>query len=114
VEQTWKPTTAGILSIICGAWGVTIGAVVAMLGGSITCMVGVPFTARILGLIGFPMIALGIVAIVGGVYALRRRVWGLALAGAICAFLVPPPFVLGILAIIFVAMGKGEFEQTTK
>jgi len=32
------------------------------------------------------------------------------LAGAICAFLIPPPFVLGILAIIFVVMGKGEFE----
>jgi hypothetical protein len=39
-------------------------------------MVGVPFAARILSVIGFPMIALGIVAIVGGIYALRRRVWG--------------------------------------
>jgi len=34
----------------------------------------------------------------------------LALAGAICAFLVPLTFILGILAIIFVAMGKREFE----
>ena len=48
--------------------------------------------------------------IVGGIFALRRRVWGLALAGAICAFLVPAGFILGILAIIFVAMGKREFE----
>jgi len=53
---------------------------------------------------------LGAVAIAGGIYALKRRVWGLAFAGAICAFLIPPPFVLGILAIIFVVMGKGEFE----
>lgn len=114
MEQTWKPTTAGILSIICGAWGVSSGAVVAVVGGSITWMQVGPWASRILGAIGVPMIALGIVAIVGGIYALKRRVWGLALAGAICALLVPPPFILGILAIIFVVMGKGEFEQSTK
>jgi len=110
MEKTWKPTTAGILSIICGTWGVSSGAVIVVLGGSITWMVDVPFAAKILGLVGIPMIVLGTVAIVGGVYALKRRVWGLALAGAICAFIVPPAFVLGILAIIFVVMGKGEFE----
>jgi hypothetical protein len=40
---------------------------------------------------------------------MKRRVWGLALAGSICA-LVGPWGILGILAIIFVALGKGEFE----
>ena len=110
MEKTWKSTTAGILSIICGAWGVSSGAVIAVLGGSVTWMVGVPFAAKILGLVGIPMIVLGTVAIVGGVYALKRKVWGLALAGAICAFIVPPAFVLGIPAIIFVVMGKSEFE----
>jgi len=47
--------------------------------------------------------------IVGGIYALRRRIWGLALAGSICA-LLGPWALLGILAIIFVSLGKGEFE----
>ena len=49
-----------------------------------------------------------IIAIVGGIYALRRRIWGLALAGSICAlvgFGIP-----GILAIIFVTKGKREFK----
>jgi hypothetical protein len=49
---------------------------------------------------------LGIIAIVGGVSALRRKSFGLSLAGAICAV---PSFILGILAVIFVALGKREF-----
>ena len=62
-----------------------------------------------LGAIGAPVIVLGIVAILGGIYALRRRIWGLALAGSICA-LIGPWFILGILAIVFVSLGKREFE----
>jgi hypothetical protein len=58
---------------------------------------------------GVPFLVLGIIAIVGGVSALRRKSFGLSLAGAICA-LPAPGFVIGaILAIIFVAQGKREF-----
>jgi ABC-type dipeptide/oligopeptide/nickel transport system permease component len=52
-------------------------------------------------------LVLGIVAIVGGVSALRRKSFGLSLAGAICAL---PSTILGILAIIFVSVSKREFE----
>jgi len=50
---------------------------------------------------------LGIVAIVGGISAIRRNVFGLSLAGAICAL---PSGILGILAVIFIALGKREFD----
>jgi hypothetical protein len=49
---------------------------------------------------------LGIVAIVGGISAVRRKRFGLSLAGAICAL---PSVILGILAVVFVALGKREF-----
>jgi hypothetical protein len=113
MEKTWKPTSAGILSIVAGAIGLLLGIWLAvelgLVAGSIAGAIP-GFPVELLPLIGVPGIILGIVAIVGGIYALRRRVWGLALAGAICAFLAPAGFILGILAIIFVAMGKGEFE----
>ena len=101
--KTWKPTTAGILSIIAGAIQVITGIVIAAFGG-----IGWFFGIGWLSAIGAPLIILGIIAIIGGVYALKRRVWGLALAGAICALVGPP--ILGILAIIFVSLGKGEFK----
>jgi hypothetical protein len=50
---------------------------------------------------------LAIVAIVGGISAIRRYRFGLSLAGAICA--VPYGF-YGLLAVIFVVLGKREFR----
>ena len=104
MERTWKPTTAGILCIIAGAISVIIGIVIAAIGG-IGWFFGMPWFSAI----GAPLIIVGIIAIVGGSCALRRRIWGLALVGSICA-LLPPGTILGILAIIFVSLGKGEFE----
>lgn len=108
MTKTWKPTTAGILSIIAGAIQVIGGLVVTAIGGAAGALESVPGMG-VLAVIGIPLIIIGIVAIVGGVYALKRKIWGLALAGAICA-VIGPWGILGVLAIIFVAMGKGEFE----
>ena len=58
------------------------------------------------------MIGVGAVAVVGGIYALKRRLWGFALAGTILATICCTP--LGVLAIIFVSMGKKEFIQASK
>lgn len=49
---------------------------------------------------------LAIVAIVGGISAIRRNRFGLSLAGAIC---VVPSGIMGILAVIFVVLGRREF-----
>jgi len=106
--KTWKPTAAGILCIIAGAIGVIAGIAVAMIGSIAGAFLFFFFGMSWLGAIGAPLIILGIIAIVGGVYALKRRVWGLALAGSICALVGGG--LLGILAIIFVSLGKGEFK----
>jgi len=127
MEKTWKPTTAGILSIVAGALRMIGGIVVAVLGKAVGRLLGVmgfpgvmhgmadsaiegiiPLIFHIVAIVG---IILGIVAIVGGVYALKRRIWGLALAGSICSFFCV--WFLGIPAIIFTALGKGEFKQNT-
>jgi hypothetical protein len=49
---------------------------------------------------------LGVMAVIGGISALRRKHYGLSLAGAICAL---PTIILGIPAVIFIPMGKIEF-----
>ena len=54
---------------------------------------------------------LGIVAIIGGISAIKRKRFGLSLAGAVCAL---PSVILGILAVIFVALGKREFGAGRK
>jgi len=59
-------------------------------------------------IIGLPILVLGILAVIGGILAIRRKRFGLSLAGAICALLSG---LLGILAVIFVALGKREFRR---
>jgi hypothetical protein len=54
---------------------------------------------------------LGILAIVGGILAIMRKSVGMSLAGAISALLSG---FLGILAVIFIALGKREFGAERK
>jgi hypothetical protein len=114
-------TAGGILSIIAGALEMIFGAVVTAL--TMTGVIpgvfrpfppmpwsGERFEIHIMPsftYLGVPLLVLGIIAIVGGVSALRRKSFGLSLAGAICAL---PSQILGILAVIFVALSKKEFE----
>ncbi len=65
------------------------------------------FASTALIAIAVVAIVFGIIALIGGINALKRRRWGLALAGAILATPIMPP--LGVLSIIFVSMGKREF-----
>jgi len=53
----------------------------------------------------------GAVAIISGVYALKGKLWGLALAGAILSVFTFLP--LGVAAIIYIALGKKEFGNNT-
>ena len=105
MEKTWKPTVGGILAIIAGA----VQDILGILGATGVGFLGGIFGIGWLSVIFAPLIVLGIIAIIGGVCALTRRIWGLALTGSICA-LVGPWFILGVLAIIFVSLGKGEFK----
>ena len=58
-------------------------------------------------IVGGCLAILGIIAIVGGISTVKRKRFGLSLAGAICAM---PSWILGILAVTFVALGKREFK----
>jgi hypothetical protein len=138
-------TAGGVLSIIDGALevtggGIMVGLVVAnrelfglvghgVWGGTPGIRSSLFGDVELIWLInvGVPLLVLGVVGIVGGVSAIRRRGFGLSLAGAICVlpsviFALPlgwaigigvigalTSLILGILAVIFVALGKREF-----
>ncbi len=112
-------SAGGILSITVGAAQVIIGGVIAVISGfNISLWLpGLPYFGDLFDIIGaIPIVAiiigvslivLGIIAIVGGTAAVKRNKFGLALAGAICAL---PSGTLGVLAVIFVSLAKGEFK----
>ena len=121
MERTWKSTAAGVLCIIAGAMGIL--RTIPMLGGGELAgrrmhMWGSLFNIQsafgeVSGVaLGIILGVCGTVAIIGGIYTLNRKMWGLALAGAVLAVFVSN--FLGILSVIFVALAKSEFDQDTK
>jgi len=109
-------TAGGVLSIVGGALEVIAGGILAGLivvmvmrdwpewGNGIMTPIVIPSWASI---VAGALLVLGIIAIVGGISALRRKRFGLCLAGAICAL---PSVILGIPAIVFMSLSKKEFE----
>jgi hypothetical protein len=109
VVRTNKPTIAGWLDIAAGIiWLLfdafltlfVIGLVVGF-GGSVGAIHAHAWVA--LAAFALP----GILAIVGGVFSLRRRIWILALIGSVCAM----PFALGIISVVLLIQSRNEFTR---
>lgn len=119
-------SAGGILSIIVGAFEVIAGTmlIVSMAFGMSlwgACPWGEPDiskwfalggfgpTLTVMIIIGIALLVLGILALIGGISAIRRGSFGMAMLGAICALL--PINLLGLFAVIFVSLAKGEFNK---
>ncbi len=109
-----KGTLAGVFCIIGGGLGVILGLLfmvgAAFLGGIIGQQAGAVggMISTIYSIIGIVYILLGALGVIGGIFSLRRKNWGLVLAASIAGILTITPF--GIVAIIFAALGKSEFS----
>jgi hypothetical protein len=113
----------GVLSIVAGALGfiyilmifgimalVTVGYSGAPTYDHITRDEGYAFLVFFLIVLGVFYAAMTALAIAGGVFALKKVNWGWALAGAIGGTLIFFP--CGIPAIVFVSLGKPEFQAS--
>ena len=111
MKKTRKPIIGGILAIVSGVLGLL---------GTINYTVGFsdisglskgdmpPFVPSIIFGMPVPSIIIAVLALVGGVFAITRKRWRWALASAIAATL--SLILLGIPAIILIALSKDEFE----
>jgi len=122
MKVTWKPVVAGILSITLGTLNlfgmfVIIGLLVTFGGGILTIVRIAEFMPLWMsGMVqGFLIILALLLAVssslplIGGIYAIQRKSWGLALVGSIVAILPAVP--LGIISTILIALSRDEFEK---
>ena len=107
-KKTWLSTAAGVLDIMdgCISLFVVVGLIVA-----IVFVADEPDTLAILVPIAVVFAVKAMLAIVGGICALQRRNWGMALVGAIAACV--PLSLLGIVALILTALSRDQFRQKT-
>ncbi len=120
MEATWKPIVAGILNIITGIINlfgmfVVIGLLTAFGGGILSIvriadMMPIWLSGMVHGVLIIMAILLAVLSslpLIGGVYAIQRKAWSLALTGSVVAILSIPP--LGIVATVLVSLSRNEF-----
>ena len=112
--------TGGVVELVAG--GIVLGRVRdIMIGGPLPPIPHIPwmpgleiqlvfFPTRVI-IVGILILVLGAIGVAGGISALRRKSFGLSLAGAIC---IIPTILFGILAVIFVVVSKREFGAEAK
>jgi zinc-ribbon domain len=96
----------------------TIAGIVEIAAGVLTALLTIVFVVAMLvaedlpsWYVLFPIttVILGALAIIGGICALRRKHWGMALTGAIAV--IWPTTVVGIVAVVLNIMARDEFER---
>jgi hypothetical protein len=124
MNQKWMPITAGVLDLVGGAFQLFLFLYSLFFGLAL----GASWIALI---VAFFFLVIGILAVIGGIYALRRKRWGLALAASVLAFfpsMLWPlihygalsstatllsyvlPLILGICAIALTVLSRKQFE----
>jgi hypothetical protein len=117
MNRTSLPVAAGIICIVIGALSLIGSFFVALIFSVMTTSaywdrpVSSSFAGAIVWVIFFPYFIICVLAIIGGVFALRRKTWGLALTGAICCLLTCWAWIAGVAAIVLIALSKKEFIQ---
>lgn len=115
MAKTRKPVIGGILTILSGLLGI-VGIISYSIGfGEPGSGIGKgdmpPFVPSIIFGMSIPAIIIAVFSVVGGIFALLRKRWRWSLAGSIAASL--SLIILGIPAIVLIALYKDEFDSSS-
>lgn len=106
-KETYMPLIGGILILVAGAHEIYFGTMMVIGGEEL-----LPITFGISSIVlvcGAMVAVLGIVAILGGVFAIRRKNFTLAILGSILG-LLGAYIIVPIIGLILIALSKDEFS----
>jgi hypothetical protein len=98
------PIAGGILLVLGALMYLYLGAVMVS-GGTAWSSLTAGYS-NILTACGAIVLIFGIIALLGGIFAIMRKFWALALIGGILAI----PTVLGLIGMILVAVSHKDFD----
>jgi putative membrane protein len=109
MERTTLPVIAGVMNIIIGSINflgvIGVGIAIAVVWSN---RYWVDWTAlTVLWIVFAVLLVFSLPSIVGGVYAMQRKNWAIALIGSIASFLTW--FIIGLIPLILVILSKNEF-----
>jgi hypothetical protein len=108
IVRTSKPTIAGCLDIAAGIiWLLFVAFIILLVIGFAVGFGSYNELSQVrIWSVFFGFALPGLLAIVGGVFSIRRRNWILALIGSVCAV----PLGLGIISIVLLIQSKHAFD----
>jgi hypothetical protein len=119
-EKGIVSVVGGILILIAGIMGLAMGGIFLVidvddldqLGVDVTGMLD--FIEDLLTVCGAVFIILGLIAVLGGIFGVMRKHWGLAILGGVLGLFVIGPLFLGsilaLIGLILVAVSRKDFE----
>jgi len=124
-----KSMVAGVVNIVSGTFGLLGTFLIIILVLNARSIFGDPssfdpprspaeidqfvqITTTIFGVMAFGLFVLSFLSLFGGIRAIRRKTWGLVLAGSIAGTIIFFP--LGIVAIVFTSLAKSEFNKQSQ
>ncbi|UCH89943.1 MAG: hypothetical protein JSV49_04670 [Thermoplasmata archaeon] len=110
-SESQLPLVAGIILIIGAFAAIGEGAVLLIFGAEMEAAYGF---GELFLLCGIIELVFGLIALVGGAFAVQRKMWALALTGAIFG-LISIGFlfigsICGLIALIMIAISKDDFD----
>lgn len=117
VPYTWNPVNGGMVSLVAGSRNITAAFIILAGAGTLS---GILTTAGIPGALSFVqltvftgaavlMLIRGLITLIGGSYAVHRRLWPMARDGAVCTLIPSQMTTVGVMGIVFIT-GKKEFS----
>ena len=111
-QRTGKPVAGGALLLVAGVLAMINFAILIAAGSGFESLF--PGLGSILAVCGIIGMIFSILALLGGVLAIMRKMWGLALVGSILGLLTIGPLfvssILSLVALILIAISREEFQ----
>ena len=110
MKRTALPIVAGVMNIIIGSINLlgVIGVGIAI--AVVWSQVGVDSIAlTVLWIVFGVLLLFGLPSLIGGIYAVQRKNWAIALIGSIASFITWSWGIIGLIPLILVILSKDEF-----
>ena len=111
MKRTALPTIAGVINIVIGSLNLLgiIGVGIAIIVISSAAGVDV-IVIPILWSVLVALLILGLPSLIGGIYALQKKNWAIALIGSIASFLIWN--IIGLIPLILIIISRDEFGNS--
>lgn len=112
--RTWAPIIAGILIIIAGIVSL-VAEIIYQISGDLGIFAGMPWVGSTANP-GWLLFVTGVIAIAGGIFALLRESWWVAVVGVVFSmfFTIWPILAAGIISIFLLSISQKEFKRAAK